>query len=77
MQKGQAMYSTGQSNQQQSVVVVTTNPQPPPVTGRPAYRDKTERIAVPAMPMPAAVVCCILNFLIPGFGKITNLQHFS
>ena len=33
------------------------------------YKGKTERLAVPAMPAPAAVICCILNFLIPGFGK--------
>ena len=33
------------------------------------YKGKTERLAVPAMPAPAAVICCVLNFLIPGFGK--------
>ncbi|KAK3588569.1 hypothetical protein CHS0354_026174 [Potamilus streckersoni] len=33
-------------------------------------RGKTERIAVPAMPMPMAVICCVLNFLVPGFGTI-------
>lgn len=34
------------------------------------YKGKTERLAVPAMPAPAAVVCCVLNFLIPGFGTV-------
>ncbi|XP_052782133.1 TM2 domain-containing protein DDB_G0277895-like [Mya arenaria] len=38
-------------------------------------RGKTKRIAVPAMPMPIAVICCILNFLVPGFG--TMLAGFS
>lgn len=31
-------------------------------------RGKTERVAVPAMPMWLAIICCILNFLIPGLG---------
>ncbi|KAK3588568.1 hypothetical protein CHS0354_026173 [Potamilus streckersoni] len=31
---------------------------------------KDERYVVPALPMPLAVICCILNFLIPGFGTI-------
>ncbi|KAL4226791.1 hypothetical protein ACF0H5_014770 [Mactra antiquata] len=33
-------------------------------------RGKTERVAVPAMPMPLAILCCIINFLIPGLGTI-------
>lgn len=33
-------------------------------------RGKTERVAVPAMPMWLAIICCILNFLIPGLGTI-------
>ena len=33
------------------------------------YKGKTERLAVPAMPAPVAVLCCVLNFLIPGFGE--------
>ena len=33
-------------------------------------RDEDQRIAVPALPMPVAVLCCILNFLIPGLGKL-------
>lgn len=33
-------------------------------------RGKTERVAVPAMPMWLAITCCVLNFLIPGFGTI-------
>ena len=36
------------------------------------YKGKTDRIAVPAMPMPMAVICCVLNFLIPGFGKTSD-----
>ena len=35
-------------------------------------RGKTERVAVPAMPMWMAIICCILNFLIPGLGKETS-----
>lgn len=38
-------------------------------------RGKTERVAVPAMPMPLAILCCILNFLVPGLGTI--LAGFS
>lgn len=38
-------------------------------------RGKTERVAVPAMPMPLAILCCVLNFLIPGLGTI--LAGFS
>lgn len=33
-------------------------------------RGKTERVAVPAMPMWLAIICCVLNFLIPGLGTI-------
>ncbi|XP_071084060.1 calcium-binding protein P-like [Haliotis cracherodii] len=33
-------------------------------------RGKDERLAVPAMPMPLAVVCCVLNFLVPGLGTV-------
>ncbi|XP_045166924.2 uncharacterized protein LOC123530235 [Mercenaria mercenaria] len=32
------------------------------------YKGKTERFWVPALPMPAAITCCVLNFLIPGLG---------
>ncbi|KAH3893371.1 uncharacterized protein LOC127860008 [Dreissena polymorpha] len=39
-------------------------------TGHGEARGKTERIAVPAMPMPLAIICCILNFLVPGLGTI-------
>ena len=35
-------------------------------------RGKTERVAVPAMPMWLAITCCVLNFLIPGFGMHTH-----
>ncbi|XP_062595693.1 protein enabled-like [Saccostrea cucullata] len=33
-------------------------------------RGKQGRIAVPAMPRPMAILCCILNFLVPGLGTI-------
>jgi uncharacterized membrane-anchored protein YitT (DUF2179 family) len=33
------------------------------------YKGKSDRIAVPAMPLPMALICCVLNFLIPGLGK--------
>lgn len=36
-------------------------------------RGKTMRVAVPAMPMPLAVLCCVLNFLVPGLGMISEL----
>ncbi|XP_067684285.1 protein SPEC3-like [Haliotis asinina] len=40
-------------------------------------RGKDERLAVPAMPMPLAVVCCVLNFLVPGLGTvIAGLSSF-
>lgn len=38
--------------------------------GSGAARGKQERVAVPAMPMPLAILCCILNFLVPGLGTI-------
>ena len=31
--------------------------------------DKDERYVVPALPMSLAIVCCVLNFAIPGLGK--------
>jgi len=31
---------------------------------------KKERIGIPALPMPLAVICCILNFLVPGLGTL-------
>ncbi|KAH3820120.1 hypothetical protein DPMN_121864 [Dreissena polymorpha] len=34
------------------------------------YQFKSDSYVVPALPMPIAVVCCILNFLVPGFGSI-------
>lgn len=39
-------------------------------TGSGDARGKTQRVAVPAMPMPLAILCCILNFLVPGLGTI-------
>ena len=38
------------------------------------YKGKTERLAVPAMPAPAAVICCVLNFLIPGLGDSISIS---
>ncbi|XP_045166221.2 uncharacterized protein LOC123529768 [Mercenaria mercenaria] len=32
------------------------------------YKGKTERVIFPAMPIPLAIICCVLNFLIPGLG---------
>lgn len=32
-------------------------------------RGKQGRIAVPAMPRPMAILCCVLNFIVPGLGK--------
>ncbi|KAH3817189.1 uncharacterized protein LOC127832251 [Dreissena polymorpha] len=43
--------------------------------GAGGYKGKSERFFIPAMPMPAAIICCILNFLIPGLG--TMLSGFS
>ncbi|XP_053377593.1 protein SPEC3-like [Mercenaria mercenaria] len=41
------------------------------------YRGKNDRIAVPAMPLPMAIFCCVLNFLIPGLGTaIAGLSMF-
>lgn len=47
---------------------------------RTAYEDDDEdknenkpgffRKAIPIMPKPLAVVCCFLNIIIPGFGKL-------
>ncbi|XP_071163938.1 uncharacterized protein [Mytilus edulis] len=37
---------------------------------RPRARAKKDRKYIPAMPMPLAVICCILNFLVPGIGTI-------
>lgn len=33
-------------------------------------RDKDDRYVVPALPMPVAILCCILNFLVPGLGSM-------
>lgn len=41
------------------------------------YKGKMERSWFPAMPLPAAIICCILNFLIPGLGTaIAGLSVF-
>lgn len=31
--------------------------------------------AIPVMPLSLAVTCCLLNILLPGFGKIINRLH--
>lgn len=33
--------------------------------------EKDERYVVPALPMPVAILCCVLNFIIPGVGSMT------
>lgn len=33
------------------------------------YKGKFERVFFPAMPLPMAIICCVLNFLIPGLGQ--------
>ncbi|KAL4226130.1 hypothetical protein ACF0H5_014117 [Mactra antiquata] len=41
------------------------------------YKGKFERVIVPAMPVPIAILCCILNFIIPGLGSaISGLTVF-
>lgn len=37
--------------------------------GEVSARGKQGRIAVPAMPRPMAILCCVLNFLVPGLGR--------
>ena len=37
--------------------------------GSGAYKGKMERFYLPAMPMPIAVMCCVLNFILPGIGR--------
>ncbi|XP_052781139.1 uncharacterized protein LOC128217792 [Mya arenaria] len=34
------------------------------------YDEKADCYVVPALPMPVAIFCCILNFIIPGFGSM-------
>lgn len=38
--------------------------------GEVRVRGKQGRIAVPAMPRPMAILCCVLNFIVPGLGTI-------
>lgn len=33
-------------------------------------QDKDDRYVVPALPMPVAILCCILNFIVPGLGSM-------
>ncbi|XP_060587819.1 uncharacterized protein LOC132743294 [Ruditapes philippinarum] len=33
-------------------------------------QEKDDRYVVPALPMPVAIICCVLNFIIPGFGSM-------
>ncbi|XP_069142048.1 proline-rich proteoglycan 2-like [Argopecten irradians] len=33
-------------------------------------RGKKKRIYIPALPMPLATLCCVLNFILPGLGTI-------
>ena len=36
--------------------------------------EKDERYVVPALPLPLAIVCCVLNFAIPGFGELGEID---
>ena len=41
---------------------------------RAQLKGRSDRVTIPALPMPTAIICCVLNFLIPGLGKlVTNL----
>ncbi|KAL4226545.1 hypothetical protein ACF0H5_014530 [Mactra antiquata] len=40
-------------------------------TTRESWEDDDQGFIVPALPMPVAVVCCILNFVVPGLGSMT------
>ena len=31
--------------------------------------------AIPTMPLPVAVVCCLLNIVVPGLGESVSLTH--
>ena len=41
------------------------------------YKGKPERMTVPAMPAPAAVFYCFLNFLMPGLGETLSKILFE
>ena len=38
-------------------------------------KGKMERFWIPAFPLPVAIICCVFNFLIPGFGKLEYEHH--
>ncbi|XP_039260046.2 protein stum homolog [Styela clava] len=55
-------YTTNNAGQQVYVSQVTK-------VNRSTYDDL--RGAIPIMPMPLAITCCVLNFFLPGIGTIT------
>jgi len=54
-------------------VNVTMRHEAPLGSGYGVHQDY--RAVLVSMPLPLAVVCCVLNFVIPGLGKFNNCMH--
>ena len=37
-------------------------------------REKVERLVIPVLPLRVAIVCCVLNFLVPGLGNDSDIS---